>query len=191
MRPNKRQTQIALGTVLGDGYLYRNGRLQVEHRSKDFAYLEWKYKELLSITSGPPKQCMRYDMRTNKTYTSWRFYTKPLFKSLRNIFYLKTRKIVPRERRKIGLGPLSLAVWFMDDGGRGARTPKGMIISVRGYSERERNFLRQYLESRFKIKVNLHKNGQLYFPIDTVNKFCKIISPHIVPTMKYKLPLTL
>jgi hypothetical protein len=78
----------------------------------------------------------------------------------------------------------------MDDGGRGARTPKGMIISVKGYSEEDRKFLRSYLEQRFRIKVNLHRNGQLYFSVETVDKFCKLIHPFIVPSMRYKLPLT-
>ena len=190
MRPSKRQAQIVLGTTLGDGYLYRNGRLQVEHREKDIKYLKWKYRSLLCLTSGVPKRCVRYDRRTKKEYVSWRFYTKPIFKSLRKIFYSNGKKIVPRGKAEFNLCPLGLAVWFMDDGGRGARTPKGMIISVRGYSVGDRKYLRRYLEQKFKIRVNLHKNGQLYFPVETVDRFCKLIQRFIVPTMKYKLPLT-
>jgi hypothetical protein len=191
MRPDKYQRQIVLGTVLGDGYLYRNGRLQVEHREKDIEYLLWKHNKLCRLASGIPKRCLRFDKRTNKTYVSWRFYTKPTFKSLRILFYSKDKKVVPRDSKKFKLNPLGLAVWYMDDGGRGARTPKGMIISVRGYSESDRKFLKRYLEGRFSIKVNLHKNGQLYFPIQTVEKFCRLIKPYVVPSMKYKLPLTL
>ena len=191
MRPTNYQIQIALGTVLGDGYLYRNGRLQVEHREKDIGYLQWKYRKLCRLTSGVPKRCLRYDKRTRKIYTSWRFYTKPIFKSLRKQFYPKGKKIVPRDSKQFKLNPLGLAVWFMDDGGRGARTPKGMIISVRGYSINDREYLRSYLERRFNIKVNLHKNCQLYFPVETVDKFYRLIQPYIAPSMRYKLPLTL
>ena len=191
MRPDRRQMQVILGTILGDGYLYRNGRLQVEHREKDIEYLRWKYRILANLSSGLPKRCVRYDRRTDKKYISWRFYTKPIFEPLRRLFYLKCKKIVPRNDREMDLSPLGLAVWFMDDGGRGARTPKGMVISVRGYSEHDRRSLRSYLEQRFNIKVNLHKNGQLYFPVATVDKFCKLIRPFMIPSMKYKLPLTL
>lgn len=191
MRPDQYQLQIVLGTVLGDGYLYRNGRLQVEHSEKDIGYLLWKYKKLGSLTSGIPKRCLRYDKRTKKTYISWRFYTKPTFESLRELFYPKGKKVIPQDGKQFKLSPLALAVWYMDDGGRGARTPKGMIISVRGYGEDDRKFLRRYLEQRFNIKVNLHKNGQLYFPIKTVERFCRLIQPYVVPSMKYKLPLTL
>lgn len=191
MRPNRGQLQIVLGTVLGDGYLYKNGRLQVEHREKDIEYLRWKYEKLHSLASGVPKRCVRYDKRTEKTYFSWRFYTKPTFKHLRKLFYSNGNKVVPRDRKHFNLGPLGLAVWFMDDGGRGARTPKGVVISVRGYSVSDRELLKEYIQQRFNIRVNLHKNGQLYFPVETVDKFCKIIQPYIVPSMRYKLPLTL
>jgi hypothetical protein len=134
---------------------------------------------------------LRFDKRTKKTYVSWRFYTKPIFKSWRTVFYSKNKKIVPRDWKNFKLGPLSLAVWYMDDGGRGARTPRGMVISVKGYTFKDRKFLKKYLEQRFNIRVNLHKNGQLYFPIETVDKFCRLIQPYIVPSMRYKLPLTL
>ena len=190
MRPTRRQMQIVLGTVLGDGYLYSNGRLQVEHQEKDIAYLNWKYVGLYGLASGVPKCCMRYDKRTRKAYFSRRFYTKPIFKTLRKLFYPNGKKIAPRDNKEFVLGPLGLAVWFMDDGGRGARTPKGVIISVRGYSVKDRKFLRGYLEEKFNIKVNLHKNGQLYFPVQTVDKFCRLIKPYVVPSMRYKLPLT-
>jgi hypothetical protein len=163
----------------------------VEHREKDIAYLRWKYKKLHSLSSGIPKRCVRYDKRTEKTYISWRFYTKPIFKLLRQLFYSKDKKVAPRNRNQFKLSPLGLAVWFMDDGGRGARTPRGMVISVKGYTFKDRKFLKKYLEQRFNIRVNLHKNGQLYFPIETVDKFCRLIQPYIVPSMRYKLPLTL
>ena len=188
MYSNRQQSQIVLGSILGDGYLYKNGRLQIEHCEKDRPYVEWKHGKLARLTSGTPKRCVRYDLRTKKRYISWRFYTKSIFKSLRNLFYVKDKKIIPRG--KIGLDPLGLAVWFMDDGGRGARTPKGMIMSVRGYCLKDRIYLQRYVQRKFKIKVNLHKNGQLYFPVQTVDRFCALIKPYIIPCMEYKLPLT-
>lgn len=190
MRPDRRQMQIVFGTMLGDGYLYKNGRLQVEHREKDIAYLLWKYRMLRRFSSGIPKRCVRFDKRTRKTYVSWRFYSKPIFRSLREAFYVKDTKIVPRDKKIFSVSRLSLAVWYMDDGGRGARTPKGMIISVKGYSEEDRRFLREYLEQKFHVRVNLHKNGQLYFPVETADRLCRLIKPFVVPSMKYKLPLT-
>ena len=135
MKTTPEQEQLVVGTLLGDGYLYPNGRLQLERQEKFKAYLMWKYERLQSITSGIPKRCVRFDKRTKREYVSWRFYTKAIFPTYRQWFYPNGRKVVPACIAQLLTTPLALAVWFMDDGGRGARTPKGMIISAAGFSK--------------------------------------------------------
>ena len=48
MHINKECQDVVLRTILGDGYLYPKGVLQVEHKSKDHQYVLWKH--------GPPKR---------------------------------------------------------------------------------------------------------------------------------------
>jgi hypothetical protein len=81
-------------------------------------------------------------------------------------------------------------VWFMDDGGRGAKTPKGLIISAAGFSSTEHILLKECLERNFKLIVNIHKNGQFYIPASSYECFYELVNPYIVPSMRYKLPVT-
>lgn len=185
-----KQEQLVIGTVLGDGYLYPNGRLQIEHQEKFKSYVLWKYKTLQSVVSGIPKRCVRFDKRTSKEYVSWRFYTKTVFQEYRNCFYPNGKKVVPEEIFQLLVSPLALAVWFMDDGGRGAKTPKGLIISAAGFSSTEHILLKECLERNFKLIVNIHKNGQFYIPASSYECFYELVNPYIVPSMRYKLPVT-
>ena len=188
--PTSEQEQLAVGTTLGDGYIYPTGRLQLEHQERFKPYLLWKYEMLESLASGVPKRCVRFDKRTEKEYMSWRFYTKTVFKNYRELFYPDGRKIVPVNIGQLLVSPLSLAVWFMDDGGKGARTPKGVIISVNGFSISDRLLLRECLNVNFQLEVNLHNNGQIYIPAASYKRFYEIVASYIVPSMRYKLPVT-
>jgi hypothetical protein len=44
-----RQESIAFGHVLGDGYLKKDGRLQVEQAQAKLSYVEWLHKEFSTI----------------------------------------------------------------------------------------------------------------------------------------------
>jgi hypothetical protein len=112
--PTREQEQLVVGTTLGDGYLYPNGRLQLEHQEKFKTYLLWKYEILKPLTSGVPKRC---DKRTKKEYVSWRFYTKTVFKEYRELFYPGGQKIVPEKNRSvsclsIGVGSMVHGRWW-------------------------------------------------------------------------------
>ena len=87
--------QIVLGCVLGDGYITKSGCLQIEQSAKQKDYIEWKYEQLKSIVSSEPKKITRYDKRTQRTYSSYRFYTRALFKELRREFSPLEKKSIP------------------------------------------------------------------------------------------------
>jgi LAGLIDADG DNA endonuclease family len=78
----------------------------------------------------------------------------------------------------------------MDDGGRGANTPKGQIISVRGFEKEEQELLKKCLFDNYNLEVNLHKNGQIYFPVKSIRLFHQILAPLMIPSMRYKLSIT-
>ena len=101
--------------------------MQIEQSAKQKEYVYWKYEQLKSIVSGNPKKVTRYDKRT---YSSYRFYTRALFKQLRKEFYSTEKKSIPLSIQNYLKAPVTLAVWYMDDGGRGANTEKGVILSV-------------------------------------------------------------
>ena len=118
------------------------------------------------------------------------FTPRRYFRPTGIFFYPHGQKIIPLAINQLLTSPLSLAVWFMDDGGRGARTPKGLIISVAGYSLKDRTLLKRCLESNFRFKVNLHKNGQMYIPAASYETFHRLVASYVIPLMKYKIPIT-
>ena len=91
-----------------------------------------KYEKLKGIAVKPPATVERFDRRTGKIYRSLRFFTRAVLGSYRDGFYRGRRKVLPVNMEEL-LDPMALAVWFMDDGGRGARTPRGLVINTSGF----------------------------------------------------------
>jgi len=182
---------VVVGVLLGDGYLTPNGSLQVEHCLAQAEYTFWTYEMLGSIAGKPPATVERYDRRTDKIYRSVRFYTKTVLKPFRDVFYCGRRKIVPSRLAGL-LDPLALAVWFMDDGGRGARTPKGLVINTSGFLADEQIALQSLLAGKFGVATSIHRVGkgfQLYVRAESYLRFAELVSPHLVAQMRYKIPI--
>ena len=182
---------VIVGSLLGDAYLYQNGTLQIEHCLDHADYTFWKYEKLKSIVGKQPTIIERYDLRTKKTYRSMRFYTKAVLKDFRIAFYRDRRKIIPKELGKM-LDPLAVAVWFMDDGGRGARTPKGLVFNTSCFLAEEQIALQSLFAEKFGVRASIHKVGkgfQLYIKAESFERFAELISPYLVAQMRYKLPV--
>ena len=182
---------VIVGSLLGDAYLYPNGTLQIDQSLGQASYVWWKYERLSVIAGKAPVMVERYDRRTDRTYRSLRFYTKAVLKDFRDAFYRDRKKIVPTQLGDL-LDPMALSVWFMDDGGRGAHTPKGLVFNTSCYSEAEQLVLQALLLERFGVEVSIHRVGrgfQLYVRSRSFERFVSVISPYIVPQMRYKLPI--
>ena len=189
MNLSEEAQSVIVGSLLGDAYLTQNGSLQIEHSLNQEAYTFWKYAKLKSIAGKPPKMIERYDRRTKKIYRSSRFYTKAVLKEFRASFY-KERKILPEDLGE-SLDPLAIAVWFMDDGSRGARTPKGLVFNTSAFSAEEQKFLQNLLAEKFGVQTSVHKVGkgfQLYVKAESFEKFRDLILPHLIAEMRYKIP---
>jgi hypothetical protein len=118
------ENAVILGTILGDGHLQRSlsksgkSRLRIGHSFKQKAYVDWKRSALgrLCETTQPPKKVEQRGYEQYLFYTQYRddltYYHK--------IFYTreesKSRKIVPENIEKILTDPISLVVWYLDDG---------------------------------------------------------------------------
>jgi hypothetical protein len=182
---------VVVGSLLGDGYLTPNGSLQIEHCLEQAAYTLWKYRMLQPIAGNPPTTVERYDRRTRKTYRSSRFYTKAVLKHFRSDFYPDRKKIVPSHLGTM-LDPLAVAVWFMDDGGRGARTPRGLVFNTSCFSAQEQVFLQKLFLDLFGVVTSIHQRRrgcQLYIKAESFARFSELVSPYLIASMRYKLPV--
>lgn len=190
-----RELAIIIGTILGDAYVEQHenaARISVLHSLKQKELVSWKHKELERFVRMQPKQVEYFDSRYNKKYTQFRFQTRryPVFKTLAQIFYRGRTKIVPKNIGNLLTDPISLAVWYMDDGGR-RKDCHGMFLNTLSFSETEQKILQKCLMQNFGIKTRIHwitDGFRLYIPQSDALKFCQIIGPHILPSMAYKLP---
>jgi hypothetical protein len=182
---------VVIGSLLGDGYLGPSGSLQIEHCLAHADYVRWKYEKLAPIAGKPPRVIERFDSRTAKTYRSMRFFTRSVLKDLRSLFYLDRRKVIPRCIGEL-LDPGALAVWFMDDGSRGGRSPRGLVFNTSGFSPEEQGFLVSVLKRKYDLEMSVHRVGrghQLYVRARSFNRFSELVSPHLIALMRYKVPV--
>lgn len=191
------QREILVGLMLGDGHLEtqnkgRTFRLKVEHAISQQAYVEWLYVKFKNLTvTGPQikeqmvKNVMRQKFWFNTLSAStFRFYGQ--------LFYINRKKVIPKTISKL-VTPLSLAVWFMDDGSLKSTEHKARILNTHCFSELDLKRLQDMFLKKFHIETTLRKQKegkQIYIPSGEVEKFITLIEPFIIPSMEYKIKLT-
>ena len=163
---SKRQKEILIGLILGDGHLERLytpilGRLKVEHSYKQKEYVDWIYEEFRNWVRSKPKS--------------------------------KRKKIIPNDLEK-DITPLGLAIWYMDDGSIKSRRHKGLFLNTQDFKKSDVRRLQRILRNKFSIPSLTRKDGkgeQIYLGGNSAEKFIGIIKPYIIPSMEYKIPRVL
>ena len=166
--------------LLGDGTLSQSGkyhRLRIAHKLAHSEYVQWKFSQIKRLCVSNPA--------VDKTNNSLRFGTvgHPEITSLYKLWY-KPIKEVPRS---FYLTAKTLAIWFMDDGGKIHKT---VSFSVHNFSENSINFLRKLL-SELDIQTTIQsdaKGKRLYVKQSSYPIFKEFVKPYIVKCMTYKLP---
>jgi recombination protein RecA len=177
-----RQIAILIGCLLGDAYLTKLGKIQIEQSSKD--YIDWKYQELASISyPNPPKEVVRFEKNDNRVTKSFRFWTRQYFRVWRDDFYQGSQKIFPKKLVN-WLTPLSLAVWYMDDG---CYQKFDCTLSTESFDLESREQLMNILRD-FGIKSLPRGKGKIRIKSSSLKKFFELINPYIHRSMMYKLP---
>ena len=191
---SSREREILIGTILGDAHiamLKTAARLEVTHSEKQKEYVLWKHAEFRRFTRAQPRLVLIEDARYGKTYRQWRFSTgvQKWCTKMHRIFYKDRIKIVPRNIGVLLTSPLSLAVWFMDDGGR-RNDSYGLFVNALSFTLPEHELLQLCLQKNFSLETRIHwiQDGyRLYIPSNYAKHFCEIVYPHLIPSMYYKL----
>ncbi|HEY4508784.1 MAG TPA: LAGLIDADG endonuclease [Candidatus Paceibacterota bacterium] len=189
-----REKEIIIGTILGDGHfamLKTNTRLEIGHSEKQKDYVFWKHRELPNIVGAKPYQVFIDDERYGKTWERWSFSTRisSELSEFRKMFYQGKKKIIPKDIGLLLTSPLSLAVWFMDDGGR-RNDSYGLFLNTLSFTKEEHELLMKVLKDNFSLESRMHwiQDGyRIYIPSKEAQKFCTIVYPHMLPSMYYKL----
>lgn len=196
MHLTKRQKEILVGLILGDGCLEKNGknvRLRVEHGLKQKKYLMWLFGEFKNISQEPRIVSSKH-AKNGKSYERLHFSTLSLecLNIYHSLFYKDKQKVIPDNIEKLLKSPLSLAIWFMDDGYK-RNDCNALRISSDSFSKKDQLKLVKCLENHFYVKSKLHKKGNkwnIYIPERYARVFCDLVDPYIISSMKYKVSLT-
>jgi ribosomal protein S17E len=180
------QHAILIGSLLGDGTLRRQGNrlnalFEVNHSFKHKTYVDWKFNNFQEFVLTSPKS-----RRGKGTRIAYRFTTRslPVFTDYYNQFYVNGKKRIPYN---LVLNPLSLAVWFMDDG---SRTRSAFYLNTQQFTLPEQQFLQLVLLKTFGLTSSLNRDKQYYrirISSDSSKKVRNIVAPYVVNDLSYKL----
>jgi len=180
------QHAILVGSLLGDGTLRRQGNrlnalLEVNHAHKHRDYVDWKHQHFQDYILSSPKARKGKGVRI-----AYRFTTRslPVFTAYHNWFYVNGIKRIPND---LQLDPLSLAVWFMDDG---TRIRSALYLNTQQFNLQENLFLQKLLLDTFGLQSALNRDKQYFrirFTTESSKSLRKLIEPYVIECMKYKL----
>src|SRR3989344_948133 len=177
---------VIIGSILGDGCLCENWsktnyRLIISHSVDQKEYIDWKYKILKQWILTAPRFYERNRSLTIRTISH------PELTTLRNVFYLNGKKIIPKNSFELIKNPVVLAVWFMDDGNV---NNDGYNLNTQSFSQEENSFLVEILKKEYGIICSIEKNkgySRLYIWKRSAEAFRQIINDFVVPSLRYKL----
>lgn len=191
----QRCRDIIVGCVFGDGCLERNGRnvrLRVDHGEAQRGLVGWKFHELAELSPSRPRRVEAFDRRTGRVYVHYRFATRtvPELNEFFDLFYgCGAGKAVPADITTHLTSALSVAVWYMDDGGRRSDCRSG-YFNTQSFSADDVNRLRECLRVNFGLTTALHfaaGRPRIYVAQPQFVKFCDLVRPFVTPDTRYKL----
>ncbi len=148
-----------LGSILGDGSLkihkpYKNARFSFRHSVHQEEYFFWKVEKLKEISSekswwkqepnGYGGPMFRYQSLALESLTEWYRLTH------------EHNKLVIRRHWLNKLTPLSLAVWWLDDGSLIGNGKRG-VLCTDPFTLEEQKILARYLLKVWKVNVAIAK----------------------------------
>lgn len=188
---------IIFGSLLGDAHAEKrsdNGgtRISFYQESTHVTFLLWLHNFfsirgycnsiIPSIATrlglhGVVRQIIRFH---TWTYTS--------FNWIYDLFYVKGVKVVPYNIAEY-LTPLALAVWIMDDG---SKASSGLKLSTNSFTYSDCLLLVKTLNDNFALKSSVQSAGApnqycIYIWKESMPLLRSIVSPYIIPEMKYKI----
>ena len=190
------QWEVLLGGLMGYSALSptRSGhgaRLRWGHGSKQVEYGDWKASlfENLGVSRSSNDQGAVF----------WDAQPLPELAELREAVYIGGKKVLNWDYLK-RLTPLSLAIWYMDDGSFTVRS-KGLQERTRGGSGRaeicveaieasSRTRLVEHVGDTWGIRSKLMERAGkavIQFPTAETAKLQALIAPYVHPSMDYKL----
>src|SRR5665213_2080469 len=181
---------LILGSMLGDASIKQEGRMAAyfreEHGQDQKAYAKWKEKAFGRLCRKPSDKAQGYGFSTVSLYE---------FAQVRSKFYSANKRYKHVTAALLEqLNPLSLAVWYLDDGTNDSRLRayNKKTICLHRLTEKECRSFEAVFASKFGLKCSIKyypkgASSRILFCGAEADKFEEIIRPFCHRSMAYKL----
>ncbi|MDP2587568.1 MAG: hypothetical protein Q8P33_02220 [bacterium] len=192
----KHEQDILVGSILGDGWLNAltkddRASFQLKYNDKSLRFLKWVKHELRAL--GPQK--LKVIQKYSQHY--FRIPSRHDIGQLRQLFYPNEGiKRVPQNIGELLDNPLSLAIWYQDDGtlDRRSRYHWNAMFATYCFPYRDCVLLANTVKRNFGIEMSVCRcqmRGKMYYrlyvPAKSMERFIKTVQPHIHPDFAYKV----
>jgi len=176
------EREVVLGSLLGDGHITRWGSFCLTNGEQK-AYLCWKKRLIRSYGFSLVSACGRDTWKTENSFE---------LRQLRAQFYGTGDTLEGKDYRTIPLdvlreaGPLTLAVWYADDGTY-RESHRSASISVKRLRDDHAVRVAAVLAERFPGTRYRQTQRAIVFPASTFTQFSEAVARYLPPDMAYKL----
>nr|QNH82614.1 LAGLIDADG endonuclease [Sterigmatomyces sp.] len=196
------QLGLCVGVLLGDAAIAPNQavtqlthRLKFEWGGKNQEYAQHVYDMLSLYCLTGLRTQVRVNAKNNEV-TTWCFQTVsvPAFNILAIAFLSGGKKVLDIHALADMITPVSLAYWFMDDGGSVMNNRYTLHLHTQGFTHEEVLALCGILKNKFDLDCWVgSKASKKHKPFIVISghsytKFFQLVAPHIIPSMRYKFP---
>lgn len=164
---SKTLRDIIHGYIMSDGYVSKEGFLQVDQSDNQEKFTEWLYEKLVLLrTNTPINTKTRYDERTGKMTYSKSFQTRNLCQGFRSMWYkantiddgkIKYKKVLPKSLDCF-FNATFVTLWFAGDGTK-MKGQRGAKFEVTCFTPGERKRLQYLFKAKLNIDVQINKAG--------------------------------
>jgi DNA-directed RNA polymerase beta subunit/DNA-directed RNA polymerase beta' subunit/intein/homing endonuclease len=205
LSPTVAQRDVLIGSLLGDGCLQmHNGPFpcfQERHSIRQSGYLEFKSGLLSGFSRRGVRQYTAGETGFNcgQEMCEFRTLAQPAFSELHDMFYRSGKRVVPLDIEEL-LTPLSVAVWYQDDGSLVYGNRQRVLrLHVGVLTETDRLLLIDALKKKVgvtftEVKQEVQYNGRLSVQwslrlgkSEEINRFLEYVRPYVHPSMSYKV----
>lgn len=179
---------IILGSLLGDGSLkihdrYLNARFSFRHSVKQEEYFLWKVKALKEISGEHCtwKQGINGKDGWGGMKLRYQSLALPVLTGIYNLTHKKSKLKIRRKWLNM-MAPLSLAIWWCDDGSLIVNSRKG-VFCTDGFDLETQKILARYLRIVWDVRVHIGRRQNVWRlwmrSTEELQKFLRIIIPYI------------
>lgn len=190
--------EIAIAMVLSDAGLFWTSKevgMKIEQGYAQKAFVDHLFDLFKEYCFGisPQAYIPNKGVRKGLPKSYWfKTFSHFSFTFIWNLFYVNGVKVIRPGIVKDHINALGLAYWIMSDGSL-QKGHKEMILHSQSFTKEENVILSNELNEKFGFSSTVIPHKDIYWVIKLPSSDAvllhKLISPHMIPYFKYKVPV--